>query len=168
LVHEGASMPQRISGKSGMRYGDRKAEITEVVISNHRGEPVHTLESGKPYNFRIKVIAHEELDDIVVGFLIRDPRGIDLYGTDTLLRQIPIEACKQGESFEVSLQVSMWLSAGTYFLTTSVARSDGKQYDMHYDGLLFEVIGDGLSYTNSKVNLNAAVRIYQCLQDRKQ
>jgi ABC-type polysaccharide/polyol phosphate transport system ATPase subunit len=145
--------------KTCVRYGDRKAEIIGVTISDNDGLVAHTLQSGKQYAIRIAIIAHEDLSDIVAAFLIRDRRGVDLYGTDTLLREIPLGVRQKGEVFEVSFHVSMWLSAGSYFLTTSVTRADGRQYDIHYDGLLFEVAGDGLSYTNSKVNLDTSVQV---------
>lgn len=140
-----------------LRYGDRKAEILSFVILDECREPVVTLKSGQHYYFQIRVIAHEDLNDIVAAFLVRDLRGIDLYGTDTLLQGITIPAHRRGESFAVEMFTKMSLAPGQYFLTPSVTRSNGKQYDLHYDAVLFEVTGDGKAYSNSRVNLEGKI-----------
>jgi len=142
---------------SGLRYGDRKAEILDFVILNERRESADVLESGEHYHFIIRVIVHEDLTDIVAAFLIRDLRGIDLYGTDTLLQDITIPAHRRGEIFAVEMYVKMSLSPGQYFLTPSVTRSNGKQYDLQYDAILFKVMGNAKAYTNSRVNLEGKI-----------
>lgn len=149
----------RGSGPVCMRYGNGKAEITGLAICDQAGRPVRKLESGSDYTVRFTIVAREDLDDLVAGMLIRDRRGVDLYGTDTLLRGLPVEPVKRGDTLQVAFHLSMWLASGTYFLTASAARSDGRQYDLHYDGLLLEVTGDGVAYTNSLVNLNVSVEM---------
>jgi lipopolysaccharide transport system ATP-binding protein len=142
---------------SSLRYGDRKAEILGLVILDEKREPAVTLESGKRYHFQIRIIVHENLSDIVAAFLVRDLRGVDLYGTDTLLQDITIPPQQPGEKFAVEMSLRMSLAPGRYFLTPSVTRSNGKQYDLQYDAVLFEVTGDGKAYNNSKVNLEAKI-----------
>jgi homopolymeric O-antigen transport system ATP-binding protein len=163
-TRENANVPNCISNAPApayqtrsLRYGDRKAEILNFVILNERSEPVVTLESGQRYYFQIRVIAHEDLNDIVAAFLVRDLRGIDLYGTDTLLQGITIPAHRCGEIFAIEMYTKMSLAPGQYFLTPSVTRSNGMQYDLQYDAVLFEVIGDGKAYTNSRVNLEGQI-----------
>jgi lipopolysaccharide transport system ATP-binding protein len=149
--------PTPASQSSSLRYGDRKAEILGLVILDEKREPAVTLESGKHYHFQIRIIVHENLSDIVAAFLVRDVRGIDLYGTDTLLQEITIPAHRQGEIFAVEMSVKMSLAPGRYFLTPSVTRSNGRQYDLQYDAVLLEVIGDGKAYSNSRVNLEGKI-----------
>ena len=142
---------------SSLRYGDKKAEILGLVILDDKREPAVILESGKQYHFQIRVIVHENLSDIVAAFLVRDVRGVDLYGTDTLLQEITIPPHQRGGMFEVEMSIRMSLAPGRYFLTPSVTRSNGKQYDLQYDAVLFEVTGDGKAYSNSRVNLEGKI-----------
>jgi hypothetical protein len=55
------------------------------------------------------------------------------------------------------MSVKMSLAPGRYFLTPSVTRSNGRQYDLQYDAVLLEVIGDGKAYSNSRVNLEGKI-----------
>ena len=128
-----------------------------LVILDDKREPAVILESGKQYHFQIRVIVHENLSDIVAAFLVRDVRGVDLYGTDTLLQEITIPPHQRGGMFEVEMSIKMSLAPGRYFLTPSVTRSNGKQYDLQYDAVLFEVTGDGKAYSNSRVNLEGKI-----------
>jgi lipopolysaccharide transport system ATP-binding protein len=152
-----STSPKPSYQSSSLRYGDKRAEILDLNILDENREPAVILESGKHYHFQIRVIAHEDLKDIVAAFLIRDLRGIDLYGTDTLLQQISVPAQRPGEIFAVEMYVKMSLAPGRYFLTPSVTRSDGKQYDLQYDAVLFEVVGDAKAYSNSRVNLEGKI-----------
>lgn len=156
-TNELSTSPRPSYQSSSLRYGDRRAEILNFVILDENRDPAVTLESGKHYHFQIRVIAHEDLKDIVAAFLVRDLRGIDLYGTDTLLQQISIPAHRRGEIFAVEMYIRMSLAPGSYFLTPSVTRSDGKQYDLQYDAVLFEVVGDTKAYSNSRVNLEGKI-----------
>jgi lipopolysaccharide transport system ATP-binding protein len=149
-----------LSHSREMRYGDRKIETIELGIRDREGNWVTQLVSGQPYTFVVRGIAREDVDDYVFGFLVRDQRGLDIFGTDTLIRGIKLPPRRCGEIFEARLDVTMWIASGPYFLTTSITRSNGVQYDMRYDAMLFEVIGDGTLYTNSKVNLNAIFSIH--------
>ena len=65
--------------------------------------------------------------------------------------------------FAVEMSIKMSLAPGSYFLTPSVTRSNGKQYDLQYDAVLFEVTGDGKAYSNSRVNLEGKI-VYKELQ----
>lgn len=163
-IPDNVNVPQDLSmtataayQSASLRYGDKKAEILELIILDDKREPAVTLESGKQYHFQIRVIVHESLSDIVAAFLVRDVRGIDLYGTDTLLQEITIPPHQRGEMFAVEMSIKMSLAPGSYFLTPSVTRSNGKQYDLQYDAVLFEVTGDGKAYSNSRVNLEGKI-----------
>ncbi|MDF0643525.1 MAG: ABC transporter ATP-binding protein [Nitrospira sp.] len=154
-VKGGAEGPSEAQHRGEMRYGDRKAEIMELSIRNHEEKPLVRLSSGNSYAFVLRGLAHEDLDDLEVGFLVRDHRGLDMFGTDTLLQGIRVAPRLRTELFEVRLEVTMWIAPGSYFLTAGIARANGIQYDLRYDALAFEVEGALNIYTDSKVNLDA-------------
>jgi lipopolysaccharide transport system ATP-binding protein len=163
VLKDRSTAPTAASQSCSLRYGDRKAEILGLVILDEKREPAAALESGKYYHFQIRVVVHENLSDIVAAFLVRDLRGIDLYGTDTLLQEITIPPHQRGQMFAVEMYIKMSLAPGRYFLTPSVTRSNGKQYDLQYDAVLFEVIGDGKAYSNSRANLEGKM-VYKALR----
>jgi lipopolysaccharide transport system ATP-binding protein len=140
---------------SEMRYGDRKAEIIDLTIRDQEDKSIVEVKSGNSCAFVLCGLAHEDLDDMEVGFLVRDRRGLDIFGTDTLLQEVRVTPRKRAVLFEIRLNVTMWMAPGSYFLTAALTRNNGVPYDLRYDAVLFEVNGGGKMYTDSKVNLEA-------------
>jgi len=135
------------------RHGDRTAEVLEVELLNGALHPVELVESGEPVIVRIVYVAHEDLDDVVCGFLIRNRHGIHIYGTNTELQEVPFERVKRGELTEVRFEFNCWLAPEMLSLCVAVHSSDGLSFDW-LDGCLFFRV---MSATKMEgvVNLNA-------------
>jgi lipopolysaccharide transport system ATP-binding protein len=142
-------------GRSEMRYGDRTVEIVGLDVATEAGQPVIRLDSGAAFRFRARLLAHEDVPAPVVGFLVRDMRGLVVFGTDTQLQGMSLPPMSRGDRIDVEMDGTMWSSPGLYYLTAGVARANGMQHDMRYDAFEFEVTGDLKLQHASKVNLQA-------------
>lgn len=142
-------------GRSEMRYGDRAVEIVGMDVATEGGQPITRIDSGSPFRFRSRLRAHEDVAAPVVGFLVRDMRGLVVFGTDTQLQGMTLSEMSRGDLVDVEMSGTMWCSPGLYYLTAGVARANGMQHDMRYDAFEFEVTGDLKLQHASKVNLQA-------------
>jgi len=135
------------------RHGDRSAEVLEVELLDSALHPVELVESGQPVVVRIVYVAHEDLDDVVCGFLIRNRHGIHIYGTNTELQEVPFERVKRGELTEVMFEFNCWLAPEMFSLCVAVHSSAAVSFDW-LDGCLFFRV---MSATKMEgvVNLNA-------------
>ncbi len=61
------------------RHGDRSAEVLQVELLDGALRPIELVETGEPLVVRIVYVAHDDLDDVVCGFLIRNRHGIHVY-----------------------------------------------------------------------------------------
>ena len=156
LDHEAESRANR----QGYRYGDRKATIAGVTILDAQGRgPVRQLTSGATYQFVMDCVANEAIPQLYCGFLVRDLKGDILFGTDTEIAKpkdiLVLRALCTGDRRRIILRVHMWLAAGDYFITGSIATQHGRQSDTWFDAFEFRVVGTNLQHTNSRVNLEA-------------
>lgn len=137
------------------RYGDRRASITAIELAARDGSPAETIESGKPYRLLVRAKVLAPITSLVMGMHIRDRRGVELFGCDTLTGghkgQVPVP--KVGESVEFGLDLDMHMAAGLFFLTVGLAEEDGTKLDMWFDALAFRVQTTPALYTASAVNL---------------
>jgi len=118
------------------RHGDRSAEVLQVELLDSALHPVELVESGEPVVVRIVYVAHEDLDDVVCGFLIRNRHGIHVYGTNTELQEVPFERVRRGELTEVTFEFNCWLAPEMFSLVVAVHSSAAVSFDW-LDGCLF-------------------------------
>lgn len=146
---------QAESPPTDARFGTGAARIVDVGLIGEDGEFRTLVRSGERCTLFLTFDVREPLDGVVAGFVIRSPRGVDLFGVDTATDpagHIPCPA--EGDRVRVELQLSMWLAAGEYFVTFALARADGLKYDARYDDLLFRVTSTDRIFTTSIVNLD--------------
>lgn len=147
-----------LSASTGARehsYGDRRVRITEIRICDAAGVPVTRLISSEAYWIEATMEAADEADDLCFGILLRDSRGVDLFGCDSTLAQDPLvlPVLHRGSRMTVRAGIRANLAAGTYFLTAAVARYDGTKHDIRFDAVEFVVAQTPLLYSTSVVNL---------------
>ncbi|MGH9904706.1 MAG: ABC transporter ATP-binding protein [Pyrinomonadaceae bacterium] len=135
------------------RHGNGNAEIVGGELSNTSGHRIEIVETGEPLTVRILAIFHQDVDDPVVGFLIRNRHGIHAYGTNTKEQQIKFDLVRRGEQLEVSFAFNCWLGIDQYSIGFAVHSRDGQAYDWLDGSLFFRVTG--MSLTEGIANLNA-------------
>jgi len=126
----GGEEPQDLMKAAAGRWGSREAEITSVEFVGGSGAPAHVFESGEPMAIRIRVRAHQRLEDFVFGVALFTADGVCCYGTNT-----DIEGAEPQEfagEAEVGFLIdSLCLVAGTYTVDVAVHRRNGVPYDYH-------------------------------------
>lgn len=142
-----------------IRYGSKDAEIFEFGIVNNKGERVTLLETGQKYIIYYRTIFYKSLENYILGFNIKNIKGVDLYGTSTKLHNIIVPVLKKGDILECQFHLTMWLAPGQYFITFALAGLDQSFVDRRVDVFNFEVGGETKAFTQSLVNLNAEIAL---------
>ncbi|MGB8842383.1 MAG: Wzt carbohydrate-binding domain-containing protein, partial [Aliidongia sp.] len=137
------------------RYGDKRATLTSIEIETGDGGPAGAIDSGQPYRLIVRATLVAPVASLVMGMHIRDRRGVELFGCDTLTTghkgRVPLPP--PGGSVEFTLDLDMHMGAGLYFLTVGLAEEDGTKLDMWFDALAFRVLATPSLYTSSALNL---------------
>ena len=148
------------------RYGNKQAFISSVTIVDDSGEPVTRLQMWARYRCRLKIEAHEDVPDFVIGFLVRTSRGITVLGTDTQSWDKTDFPRKLDAGMDYTFDISFLnnFAAGTFFVTIALGQIDGTKIDVRFDCLMFEVVGTGRFYTAS---LATSMFSFECLSHEK-
>ena len=126
-------------------YGDMKAEIADFAIIDQDGNHTGTLIKGKSFTIKVKIRANEEIDNPIVAFTIKDLKGTDLTGTNTLFERIETGEFSKGEERVVSFTQDMNLQGGQYLLSlgcTQFENDDFHVYHRLYDICSIGVVSD--------------------------
>jgi lipopolysaccharide transport system ATP-binding protein len=138
------------------RYGDGRARIVDVRLLDQVRRPVTSLRSLERYHLVCRIEALDALDNLCLGFLVRDRRGLDLFGWDMLTAgHGPLPAFREREQRDVEVNFCANMAAGEYFMTVALARwHDGHKYDVRFDSHVFRVEATPQLFTASVLNLD--------------
>lgn len=144
-----AAVRDNIDTAKGWKTG--RAEILSVSLSRLSPGQDGVFEGGERVRMTVRAKTHETLQNPILGFLVRDRLGQDLFGENTLSfttrNPTPIEAGKTFEGvFEFKLPI---LPSGQYAVMASVADGDAYsnlQHHWMHDALIINVASSKIRY----------------------
>jgi ABC-type Fe3+/spermidine/putrescine transport system ATPase subunit len=124
------------------RHGNLNAEILRVDLLDASQRPVTMVDSGQLVHLRVRVIFHEDLEDPVYGFIIRNRHGINLYGTNTKVQGIKPGLIRRDERVETTFSFNCWLAPDLYSVSIAVHSPNSVSFDWMDGALFFRVFSD--------------------------
>lgn len=125
------------------RYGDKRAEITRCEIRDDAGQVVTTLSPRETYTLALQIAPKVDVAETVIGFIVRDAKGVEVYGADSLqLHPAVTTPLKAGETIEFCATFRNSLTPGEYWAMVALAETDTTKLDVRIDTLRFTVDGE--------------------------
>ena len=143
LVHDREVAQQareRETGTASFRHGDGASRIEEIQLLNASGQPATTVVSGEPVTVRVRAQFERRSENPIVGMLIRNRLGLDVFGTNTRLEQRRLGAFEPGDTLELDFRFDCLLTRQEYTLTVATQHWDGLSQDWLDDALSFTVV----------------------------
>ena len=141
---------------ASFRHGDGSSEIVSADLVNARGESTRNLEPHETVSIRVRAIARRDIEGPVVGLLIRNRLGIDVFGTNTRIEGVDLGSIAAGEMFEVEFTFDCLLTRQDYTLTVATQHREGYSQDWLDDVLSFSVTDarDVAGFANFKTKVD--------------
>jgi len=114
------------------RYGNFDAMISEIKLLNSSGEEIGGVVSGEACIIRVKAIFFEDVENAVVGTLIRDRLGNEVFGTNTGFFHQNTGPVTKEEMIIVNFTLEMNIGSGDYSITAAV-HPDERGLNGHFD-----------------------------------
>jgi ABC-type polysaccharide/polyol phosphate transport system ATPase subunit len=124
------------------RHGNGSAEILRVDLLDASRRPITIVESGQLVHLRVRVAFHEDLEDPVYGFIIRNRHGINLYGTNTSVQGLQPGLIRRGERVETTFTFNCWLAPDLYSVSIAVHSPNSVSFDWMDGALFFRVFSE--------------------------
>ena len=140
LVHDQQSLDVERSELTGnYRHGDRTSEIRKIRLLNASGEETHTVTAGETVTVEIAASFARDCEQPMVGMLIRNRLGIEVFGTNTRIEGIDLGEFGTGDLLTVRFRFECRLTRQEYTLTAATQYRDGRSQDWLDDALQFTV-----------------------------
>jgi ABC-type polysaccharide/polyol phosphate transport system ATPase subunit len=113
------------------RFGEGGAQIFGAGIYDPKGNLLDMVEGGKNYRLQLMVQASRDVAPLNVGFILRDKKGLDLFGTNLAVLDKNISNLEEGNVVVVSFLFDLpKIASGNYSFACAVAEGDAVDYTM--------------------------------------
>ena len=145
-----------------LEYGSKKAVITEYYITDEQGIRTSAIIKGSTFSICMKVRMEEDIQAPIFAFTIKNVRGTEITGTNTMFEKAFLDPVYAGDIREVSFKQEMNLQGGDYLLSLGVTGYENDDFTVYhrlYDVLNLSVISDkdtvGFYDMNSEVEVRS-------------
>ena len=126
-------------------YGERQAEIIDFAVVDEYGAFSNIIQKGSMFEVKAKLYFNETVKDPIFTFTIKDKKGTDITGTNTMFERVETGVCEKGQQRIVTYRQQMDLQGGDYLISlgcTGYAGDEFKVYHRLYDLVSISVVSD--------------------------
>jgi ABC-type polysaccharide/polyol phosphate transport system ATPase subunit len=123
---------------SGLQFEPQVVDITSVELLGPAGPTTH-LDAGHPATVRVRAVARQAVDDLVVASTLFGPDGNAIYADSTAGH--PFGSVEAGREFTWTMAFRSQLPTGSYQISVRIDRPDLRTTLAHHPPLSFFVTG---------------------------
>ena len=128
-----------------LEYGTKAAVIEEYKITDDMSRNTSAVLKGKECSVHMKVRFMEDIEAPIFAFTIKNIKGVEITGTNTMVEKAFLEPVKAGSVKEITFTQKMNLQGGEYLLSLGVTGYEKENFQVYhrlYDVLNMTVISD--------------------------
>lgn len=128
-----------------LEYGTNAARIAEYFITDEAGIHTTAVIKGQEFTLHMRVEFLEDVPAPIFAFTIKNIKGTEITGTNTMVEKAFLEPVKAGEKKEITFCQKMSLQGGEYLLSLGVTGYEQDTFQVYhrlYDVLNLTVISD--------------------------
>lgn len=159
-IEDGSLWRDKVSvNNKYIEYGDKRAEIIDFAVIDKNGFLTSSIQKNTKFKIKMKVIFHEDIAEPIFAFTVKDVKGTDITGTNTMYEKVYVSA-KAGDVKIVTFTQNMNLQGGEYLISlgcTGYNANDFVVYHRLYDVVNVSVISD--KNTVGYYDMNSAIEV---------
>ncbi|WP_270484458.1 ABC transporter ATP-binding protein [Holdemanella biformis] len=109
-------------------YGDGRADIIDFGIFSDTGDIGNNVYKGDYYSIKMRVRINGDNLNPIFAFKLRDIKGTELTGTNTMLEDIDTSQCKKGDIVTITFRQKQYLQPGQYLVSLGCTAFEGDQF----------------------------------------
>jgi lipopolysaccharide transport system ATP-binding protein len=126
------------------KSGDKRAEVVKLNLQDQvSGAELAVAQVGQAVELVCEVKINSAIDQLVLGFMLRDKQGSIIWGSNTWHAGLVQTDLQGGQQFVFRLPFVCTLGAGSYSVTTALTRGEShldENYEWQDNLLVFDVI----------------------------
>ncbi|MBZ0329363.1 ABC transporter ATP-binding protein [Halomonas sp. ANAO-440] len=130
-------------GKVQTRSGTGEADIASVSLHDRNGKALEVVDVGQEVELQVRVGIHADIPRLVLGYMIKDRLGQDVFGTNTWHTGQVEDGLAAGDTLVYRIRFTANLGPGSYAFSLSLHSTDThlvRNYQWIDYALVFQVI----------------------------
>lgn len=126
-------------------YGDGRANIVSFGIFDDKGNITNTIYKMSEFTIKMRVKFAQRIETPIFAFAIKDLKGNELTGTNTIIEKVDTGYVEAGETIEVAFTQKMILQGGQQLISLGCTGFENDElvvYHRLYDICCLQVISD--------------------------
>jgi lipopolysaccharide transport system ATP-binding protein len=111
-------------GRTQTVSGTGEATVTDIALLDEGGQRVEVVDVGAAVTLEVRVATKAPIPRMVLGYMIKDRLGQPMYGTNTHLKELPLDGVRAGEEITYRFRFPMNLGPGNYSVATAIVSTD--------------------------------------------
>jgi lipopolysaccharide transport system ATP-binding protein len=155
-------LQETVQGKTQTISGTGEATVSDIALLDEHGERVEVVDVGAPVTLRVTVRTRATIPRMVLGYMIKNRLGQPMYGTNTHLKELPLDQVEAGEEVTYRFAFPMNLGPGSYSVATAIVSTDThlvNNYEWRDLALVFTVVNMRRPHFEGSAWLDPAIEI---------
>jgi len=160
--NETVRVNETADGKVQTISGTGEATVLDIALLDENGQRAEVVDVGAAVTLEVRVKARAAIPRMVLGYMIKDRLGQPMYGTNTHLKQLPLEDVAAGEEVVYRFVFPMNLGPGTYSVATAIVSTEThlvNNYEWRDLALVFTVMNMRRPHFEGSAWLDPAIEI---------
>ena len=143
-----------------LEYGTKSAVIEDYYVTDEADRRSNAIIKGQQCSVHMTVRFMEELPAPIFAFTIKNIKGVEITGTNTMVEKAFLEPVKAGSIKHITFTQNIDLQGGEYLLSLGVTGYENEDFQVYhrlYDVMNLTVISDkdtvGYYDTNTRITV---------------
>lgn len=110
------------------RFGNGDAKIVDFLVLSDDNPHFNTLTGRERLTIYLKVYFHRTVSIPRIGWAIATSEAIVIVGANTLMKNVPLPAAHEGDTWVYVIKIEPRLCGGEYFLNMGVGEGNGEEW----------------------------------------
>ena len=111
-------------------YGNGSADIIDFGIVNSKNEITNTIYQNEDVTFKMIVKFNNDVDNPIFAWKIKNRKGLEIMGTNTLYEGIDFGHVKKGTCYSIEFKTKLPLTVDQYLVDFGCTRFDGDNLEV--------------------------------------
>ena len=132
-----------VDGKIQTISGSGEVTLTDVSLLDDAGKQIEMVAVGQHVSLYVKATCNARVEELVVGYMIKDRLGQPVFGTNTCHHKRELQNLRGDETIEFNFDFQANLGPGTYSVAIALHTDDthvAKNYEWRDHALVFNMI----------------------------